>query len=119
MLGPLCDRFPDNLALADMVDEVVEYCARQLLFEGLVQEIRNVNPKQYAVFEHRLRAAGLALTGTGGRERKSSDEGSGWRAITVTVSHSPGARVITGGRDVIGGWSGQPPSRAGHEEDDG
>ena len=49
-------KFGPGHGLDDMVDEVIEYCRTQLLFDELLAEIEQVNPRQYATLEvhHRL-----------------------------------------------------------------
>jgi hypothetical protein len=51
---PICDALGPNHGLDDMVDEVIDYCEKQLLFDELLVEIKEVNSKQYALFESSL-----------------------------------------------------------------
>jgi hypothetical protein len=57
---PIVDRFGPEYGLDDMVDEVITYCEKHLLFDELLAEIKEYNPKQYARFAPRV---GLATAG--------------------------------------------------------
>ena len=54
---PIIDRFGPSLGLDDMIDEVIVYCERMLLWDELLAEVRSINPRQYARFEPDLYAA--------------------------------------------------------------
>lgn len=47
-------RFGPGHGLDDMVDEVVEYCWKQLLWKELLAEVQRENPRQYARYEEDL-----------------------------------------------------------------
>lgn len=51
---PILSAFSDNPELNDLVDKVVTYCEKQVLFDELLAAIRRYNPEQYARFEPRL-----------------------------------------------------------------
>jgi len=58
---PIVVESSPNDSLALLVDRVVEYCDKQVLLDQLLAEVRQVNPRQYARFEEKLRARGLGL----------------------------------------------------------
>jgi formylglycine-generating enzyme required for sulfatase activity len=47
---PIVPHFGSGHGLTDMVDRVVEYCDRHVLLDGLLTEVRQYNPRQYARF---------------------------------------------------------------------
>ena len=51
---PVVDEFARDHGRADMVDEVLEYCRTQLLWDELLAEVQQVNPRQYRLFEPQL-----------------------------------------------------------------
>ena len=58
----LIHHFGPGHGLEDMVGEVIDYCRTQLLWDELLAEVAVANPKQYARFEPRLRAAAMTPT---------------------------------------------------------
>jgi hypothetical protein len=50
----IVDRFGPGHGLDDMVDEVVDYCGKNLLWDDLLAEVANEKPRQYVRFEPRL-----------------------------------------------------------------
>ena len=51
---PVLDQFGRSHGLDDMVAEVIDYCQTHLLWDELLAEVRQANPRQYARFEDRL-----------------------------------------------------------------
>jgi hypothetical protein len=51
---PLLTRFSASDGLSDMVERVIVYCAEFLLWDRLLAEVEEVNPRQYARFGPRL-----------------------------------------------------------------
>jgi hypothetical protein len=47
VFSPLQSRFGPNPSLEDVIDSLVEYCEKRLLFPELLSEIRMANPRQY------------------------------------------------------------------------
>jgi hypothetical protein len=47
---PIVDQFSPGDGLADMVDEVINYCEKQALFDWLLAEVKQVNRRQYERF---------------------------------------------------------------------
>jgi formylglycine-generating enzyme required for sulfatase activity len=47
---PVVDNLGPGHGLNDMVDEILTYCEKRLLFDELLFEVRHVNPRQYAHF---------------------------------------------------------------------
>jgi formylglycine-generating enzyme required for sulfatase activity len=47
---PVVNRFGRPYRLGDMVDEVIDYCDRYLLFDDLLGEVEKLNPSQYERF---------------------------------------------------------------------
>jgi formylglycine-generating enzyme required for sulfatase activity len=47
---PIVDLFGPGQGLSAMVDQVVEFCDRQVLLDQLLTEVRQTNPRQYARF---------------------------------------------------------------------
>lgn len=55
---PIIDDIAPNSGLNGMVECVIVYCETHLLFNGLLDDIKEENPQQYARFEpYRLRGA--------------------------------------------------------------
>ena len=54
LFQPALVRFGPRHGLDDLVDEVIEYCQTQLLWDELLGEVEKANPRQYARFEDRL-----------------------------------------------------------------
>jgi hypothetical protein len=52
---PIVNRFGPGYSFDDMVDAVVTYCDTQFMLDELVAAVREVNPGQYARYEHALR----------------------------------------------------------------
>jgi hypothetical protein len=52
---PVVDRLGREDGLDDIVDEVIDYCRTQLLWDELLAAVKEVNPRQYARFELYLR----------------------------------------------------------------
>jgi site-specific recombinase XerD len=50
----VCDRFGSSAGVAHMVDELVVYCERQVLFRELLLEVEKANPRQYASYKDKL-----------------------------------------------------------------
>jgi tetratricopeptide (TPR) repeat protein len=48
---PVCDEFSESHGLSDLIDRLMEYCETQLLFEELLAEVKEANPRAYARFE--------------------------------------------------------------------
>jgi len=57
LFQPVVAEFGAGQGLADMIDQVIDYCRTQLLFEDLLAEVSRFNPRQYARFEPDLRVA--------------------------------------------------------------
>lgn len=57
-LRPIVDLFSHVDGLDDMVDKVVEYCEKQLLWDELLVKVAEYNPRQYARFEYSLQIPG-------------------------------------------------------------
>jgi ABC-type multidrug transport system fused ATPase/permease subunit len=55
------NRFGPGHGLDDMVDEVIAYCEARALFDELLVEVKEANPRQYARFEPLLRISTEAL----------------------------------------------------------
>jgi hypothetical protein len=51
---PIVYKFGPGHGLDDMVDEVMDYCRTQLLWDELLAEVKEHNPRQYARFETEL-----------------------------------------------------------------
>ena len=51
LFRPVLDRFGPGHGLDAMVDGVIEYCETHLLWDELLAEVKEVNPRQYARFE--------------------------------------------------------------------
>jgi beta-lactam-binding protein with PASTA domain len=51
---PVLVRFGPRHGLDDMVEEVIDYCQTQLLWDELLSEVQQANPRQYAQFEDQL-----------------------------------------------------------------
>ncbi len=51
---PVLAQFSRSHGLDDMVAEVIDYCQTHLLWDKLLAEVRQANPRQYARFEDRL-----------------------------------------------------------------
>jgi len=52
---PLLRRFSPADGVSDMVDEMLDYCRTELLWDDLLAEVAQVKPRQYARFESSLR----------------------------------------------------------------
>ncbi|MFC2038107.1 hypothetical protein ACFLYD_09190, partial [Chloroflexota bacterium] len=52
---PVVDKLGREDGLDDIVDEVIDYCRTQLLWDELLLAVKEVNPRQYARFELTLR----------------------------------------------------------------
>jgi hypothetical protein len=52
---PLLRRFSPADGVSDMVDEILDYCRTELLWDDLLAEVAQVKPRQYARFESSLR----------------------------------------------------------------
>jgi hypothetical protein len=52
---PLLRRFSPAGGLVGLVDELLDYCRTELLWDDLLAEVAQVNPRQYARFESSLR----------------------------------------------------------------
>jgi hypothetical protein len=52
---PIVDRFGADFGKDDMVDEIIDYCRVQLLFDDLLTEVEKSNPRQYKRFAPLLR----------------------------------------------------------------
>jgi len=52
--SPVLSRFGPNFSQEDMIDVLLEYCQKQLLFVELLSEIRRFNPRQYDRYEPQL-----------------------------------------------------------------
>ena len=53
---PVCDEFGPEHGLNDMVDQVIDYCETQFLWNEFLTEVEKENPHQYARFERHLRS---------------------------------------------------------------
>jgi hypothetical protein len=58
-LAGVVTSFPSGSSLEDMIDVLVEHCAKQMLFSDLLSLIREANPRQYRRYEPRLVAQGM------------------------------------------------------------
>jgi len=56
---PAVAKFGPGHGLDDMVDRVIDHCRTQLLWDELLTGVAQVNPRQYARFEPRLREHSL------------------------------------------------------------
>jgi hypothetical protein len=66
-LAGVVTRFASNMSLEDMIDVLVEYCQKQLLFGELLSGIQEANPRQYRRYQpqlvpHGMPAGAAALT---------------------------------------------------------
>ncbi len=52
---PVVNEFGPGHGLNDMVDRLIVYCRKNLLWGELLAEVKKVNPRQYSVYEHALR----------------------------------------------------------------
>ena len=52
---PVIDEFSPGHGLADMVDEIVTFCEKQWLWDDLLREVEQENPRQFAAFQDRIR----------------------------------------------------------------
>ena len=52
---PLLKEFSPDHGLADMVDRVISFCERKMLWDELLAGVREENPRQYARFADQLR----------------------------------------------------------------
>jgi len=55
LFRPIVYRFGPGHGLDDMVQEVIDYCAKRLLWEDLLAAVEEENPRQYRRFEPALR----------------------------------------------------------------
>jgi tetratricopeptide (TPR) repeat protein len=62
---PILDNFGPKYNLNDMVDQVLLFCETQLLFNELLAEVQQCNPKQYNRFRSGLFAPSSALPSVG------------------------------------------------------
>jgi hypothetical protein len=53
-LRPVVDDFGFKYSLNDMVDVIIDYCRRRLLFDDLLEMVERLNPAQFARFKPRL-----------------------------------------------------------------
>jgi hypothetical protein len=53
-LDDVLPRFGPGQGLDDMVDEVIDYCDRQLLWDELLEGVKQENPRQFARYESEL-----------------------------------------------------------------
>ncbi|MFN2292376.1 MAG: AAA family ATPase, partial [Anaerolineae bacterium] len=61
LLRPIVDRFGPSHGLDDMAAEAIDYCKTHDLFDQLLAEVKDANPRQYARFESRLPMSAEAL----------------------------------------------------------
>jgi serine/threonine protein kinase len=61
---PILVHFGPNYSLADMTDALIEYCRTRILFDELLTEIREFNPKQYDRHSGELCWNKMSRTGT-------------------------------------------------------
>lgn len=72
---PVVDRFGPGLGLDDMVSHVIEFCETRLLFEKLLVEVKEVNPRQYARFEEHFQLSDAKPLPQEGGSKKSTRRG--------------------------------------------
>jgi hypothetical protein len=94
LLQPIVNRFGHGQGEDDMVDEVIDYCETQLLWDGLLAAVEEDNPRQYARFEvrliHGLPSAPRAERPSRAQPAKSSlslDHSATARAVVAMLSH--------------------------------
>jgi len=63
-LEPVLHDLGEKFSLAEVVDAVIDFCQTRLLWDDLLAEIKEENPKQYDQFESRLYRPAPASTGT-------------------------------------------------------
>jgi tetratricopeptide (TPR) repeat protein len=93
-LRPVVDDFGPKYSLNDMVDGVIEYCWKQNLWDELLTEVKEANPKQYARFESDLMTAevppDLQL------EFRESEPGFPWRWVAIVAAVLAIALILLG-----------------------
>jgi hypothetical protein len=57
LFRPILDNFGPKYSRNDMIDEVLTYCETQQLFDELLAEVKEQNPKQYARFVPDIKSA--------------------------------------------------------------
>lgn len=55
---PILASLVPDCSLEDMIDTIVEYCEKRLLFFELLAEIRERNPRQYERYRHQIYGSG-------------------------------------------------------------
>lgn len=57
LFRPVANRFGPKYNLVEMIDTIIDYCERLLLWNELLTEVARANPRQYARFEPVLRVS--------------------------------------------------------------
>ncbi len=91
---PLVNDFGPKYSLNDMVDEVIEYCWKQNLWDELLTEVKEANPEQYVRFEPDLMTAEVSPDlQLGFRE---PEPGFPWRRVAIVVAVLAIALILLG-----------------------
>ena len=98
---PLVYQFAPGDGLADMVDEVVDYCETRLLWEEFLAGVAQANPRQYARFASSLQASGRA-----------SSQGVGPRLPQPVPERTPPAETVAGPHGVAPSEGAASPAAA-------
>lgn len=61
LFRPIVDRFGPDHGLDKRVDQVIEYCETQCLFDDLLRDVEQANPRQYARFEPQIEEARASI----------------------------------------------------------
>ena len=91
---PVVDDFGPKYSLNDMVDEMIEYCWKQNLWDELLTEVKEASPKQYARFESGLMTADVPPDlQLGFRE---PEPGFPWRRVAIVAAVLAIALILLG-----------------------